>query len=148
VQHPCLTTALQAGRSPARFPMVYLEFSFNWILLSALLPWGRLSLSQKWVPWIFPGGVKASSTYGWQPYHHHVQTVLKYWSLKLLKPAGPAPCPGMYRDCSTFTFIPVSRVVTAVQHRDKTHNRWNTKCDVHMQRKGLQHVNMKHFNCD
>ena len=49
-------TALQAGRSRVRIPMVSLEFFIDIILLTALWPWGRLSLQRKWVPGIFPGG--------------------------------------------------------------------------------------------
>ena len=37
-------TALQAGRPRVRFPMVSLEFFIDKILLTALRPWGRLSL--------------------------------------------------------------------------------------------------------
>ena len=39
-----LGTALQAGRSRVRFPMVSLEFFIDIIFLAALWPWGRLSL--------------------------------------------------------------------------------------------------------
>ena len=37
-------TALQAGRSWVRFPLVSLEFFIDIILPAALWPWGRLSL--------------------------------------------------------------------------------------------------------
>jgi hypothetical protein len=49
-------TAPQAGRSRLRFPMVSLEFFSDIILPVALWRWGRLSLWQKWVPEILPGG--------------------------------------------------------------------------------------------
>ena len=34
-------------------------------------------------------GVKTAGAYGWQPYHLHVSTVLKSWSLNLLESSGP-----------------------------------------------------------
>ena len=77
-------TALQAGRSWDRFPMVSLEFFIDIILPVALWPWGRLRLLQKWVPEIFPGGKGG-------------RCVLKSGSLKLLEPSGPVQV--CNRDC-------------------------------------------------
>jgi hypothetical protein len=71
-----------------RFPMVSLECFIDIILSVALWPWGRPSLSQKWVPGIFPGGVNAAGAYGWQPYHLQVPIVWKSGSLSLLEPSG------------------------------------------------------------
>jgi len=42
-------TALQAGRSRVRFPVVSLDFFIDIILPAALWPWGWLSLWQKWM---------------------------------------------------------------------------------------------------
>ena len=49
-------TALQTGRSLVRFPMVSLEFFIDRVLPASLRPRCWLSLYQKWVPGIFPGG--------------------------------------------------------------------------------------------
>jgi len=35
------------------------------------------------------GGLKAAGVYGWQPYHLHMPTVLKFGRLNLLEPSGP-----------------------------------------------------------
>ena len=82
-------TAIQAGRSRVRFPMVSLDF---------------FSLTQSFRPHYGPGvdaasnrneyqecfvEVKAAGAEGWQPYHLHVTIVLKSGSLNLLEPLGP-----------------------------------------------------------
>jgi hypothetical protein len=49
-------TALQAGRSRVRFPMVSLDFFIDIFLPAALWSWVWLSLWHKWVPGMFSGG--------------------------------------------------------------------------------------------
>jgi hypothetical protein len=78
-----MRTALQTGRSRERFPMVSLELFIAIILPTALWPWGRLSLLQKEVPWIFPGG-KGGRCVGLTNFHLHVPIVLKSGNLNLL----------------------------------------------------------------
>jgi len=51
-------TVLQARKSLVQFPMVSLEFFIDIILLPALWTWGWLSFYQKWVPGIFPYGLR------------------------------------------------------------------------------------------
>ena len=46
-----------------------------------------MSPRKKWVPGIFPGGLKVDSTYSWQPDHLHVPNVWKSGSLNLLEPS-------------------------------------------------------------
>jgi hypothetical protein len=76
-------TALQAGRSRVRFPMVSEEFFIHMNLPAVLWPWGRLSLLQEWV----------------QTYHLHVLIVSKSRCLKLVEPCGLII--GPYKDCLT-----------------------------------------------
>ena len=96
-------TALQAGRSRVRFPMVSLEI-FHWHNPSgrtvALGSTQSLTeMNTRNISW----GVKAAGAWGWQPYHLHVPIVLKSGSLKLLEPSGPVQA--LYRDCFTFFYI-------------------------------------------
>ena len=95
-------TALQAGRSVMRIPFVSLEFLIDIILPTALWPWVRLNLKQKWVQEYFLG-VKAAVALGWQLYYLHVPIVLKSGSFKPLEPTEPLQaCTGI-----TFTFTRV-----------------------------------------
>ena len=56
INHQHEDTALQAGRSRVRFPVVSMEFFFEIILPAGLWSWYRLSLQKKWVPVISHGG--------------------------------------------------------------------------------------------
>ena len=95
-------TALKAGRSRVRFPMVSLEFFIDIILPAALCPWGWLNLLQKWVPGTFPG-VKGGRCIGLTTLPASCADCLE-----ICEPQPPAivrACPGLYRDRFTFTFI-------------------------------------------
>jgi len=81
-------TALQAGRSRVRFPTVSFEFFIYIILPAALWPWDWFSLSQNWVPRIFPGG-KGGRCVGLTTLPPFGPIVLKSGSLNLLEPSGP-----------------------------------------------------------
>ena len=113
-------TALQAGRSRVRFPMVSLNFFTNIILPAALLPWGRLSLQQKWVPGIFPvckGGRCVRLT----TLPPSCANCFEIGSLNLLEPLGPVqacngialPFWGIYVVClkSKCTEFPMNELV-------------------------------------
>jgi hypothetical protein len=65
-------TVLQAGRSQVQFPMVSLEFFTDITLPAILWPWGWLSLKQKCVPWILPGGQR-------HPVHRADLTTFMCW---------------------------------------------------------------------
>jgi hypothetical protein len=67
--------------------MVSLEFFIDTILPVTLWSWDWLSLYQKWVPDIFPGG-KGGRCVRLKPNHRHGTIVLKSGSLNLLEPWG------------------------------------------------------------
>ena len=56
-------TALQAGRSRVRFPMVSLEYFIDIILPAAIWPWGCLSLNRNEYEEYFLG-VKDAGAWG------------------------------------------------------------------------------------
>jgi len=80
-------TALQAGSSRVRFPIVSLESFLDIILPAALWLWGHSAFNSKEYQKYFLG-VKAAGAYGWQPCHLHAPTVLKYGNLDFLEPSG------------------------------------------------------------
>ena len=88
----CWGTALQVGRSRVRFPMVSLEFFSNIILPVALWPWGWLSLWQKWVPGIFPGG-KGGRCVGLKSLSPSCDDCLEIWEPQ--PPRTLRACPGL-----------------------------------------------------
>ena len=91
-------TALQAGRLRFPFPMVSLEFFIDIILLAAIWPWNWLSLLQKWVTGIFPGG-KSGRCVGLTTLPPSCADCLEIWEPQ--PPGALRACPGLYRDCCT-----------------------------------------------
>jgi len=81
-------TALQAGRSQVRFPMMSWEFFIDIFLQVALWPWCWLSLLQKWVPEKLPGG-KGGRCVKVTILPPSCTVVMKSGNLNLLGPSGP-----------------------------------------------------------
>ena len=66
--------------------------------------------------------VKVAGTYGWQPYHLYVPTVLKSGSLKLLEPRGPVQaCTGIVLRFTTLEVRRMKRLLVS----DKYEMTWN-----------------------
>jgi hypothetical protein len=83
-------TAVQAGWSRVRFPMVSLGFFFAFILPAALGPFGWLRYQNK------PGPVRrADNLATFTCRYSEFLVASSSWS--------PKACPGLYRDCFTFT---------------------------------------------
>ena len=105
---------LQTGRSRVRFPIVSLEFFTDINLPVALWPWGRLSLYQKWVPGIFPGG-KGGRCVRLTILPPSCAVVMKSGTLNFLEPSGSFwPVTGLlyllYRHM--YTYIPTHTYYT------------------------------------
>jgi hypothetical protein len=62
--------------------------SLTWILLITLWPWGRLSLWQKWIPGVFPGG-KCDRCVRLTNLPPSCAVVKKFGNLNFLVPSGP-----------------------------------------------------------
>jgi hypothetical protein len=97
-------TALQAGRSQVRFPMVLLDFFIDIILPAALWHWGRLSLKQEWVPGVYFLSGKGSRFLGLKTLPISCADSHEIWEPQ---PDGTLrACPGLCRDYLTLLCTP------------------------------------------
>ena len=101
-------TALLAGRSRVRFPMVSLEFFIDIILPAALWSCGWLSLQQKWMSGIFPGG-KDGQSLGLTTLPPSCADCLEIWEPQ--PPGNLRPCPSLQWDC----FMEHNEMMTGVK---------------------------------
>jgi len=98
----CATNRNVAGSNPAGVIGI---FHWHKILLIALWPWGRLSLYQKWVPGVFPGG-KGGRCVRLTTLPTSCAVVTKSGNLNFLEPSGPVQaCSGTALFLLYLTFV-------------------------------------------